>query len=130
MIRKVPSPKPGCVRVFFELPACIWTDHIFLVGDFNDWNTTSTPFAQDRDAVWRIVLDLPAYREYEFRYLWDGIWQTDFHADGWTTNDFGGQNSIVDATLPPEIFPAVDDTSLLHDRLKRQGTQTQHFLIA
>ncbi len=100
MIHKMPSRKPGYVTVVFELPACIWADRIFLVGDFNDWQTHVTPFIQGRDGVWRAVLELPAGRQYQFRYLVDGEWQTDYHADGWVENPYGSVNSVVDTTMP------------------------------
>lgn len=121
MIRKIPSPTPDCVRVIFELPACLWADRIFLVGEFNGWNATVSPFAQGRDGVWRAMADLPAGREYEFRYLVDGSWQSDSHADGWITNEYGSQNSIVNATLPPDALPSVGETSLLHEGLRKSG---------
>lgn len=107
MIHKTLSPKPGCVRVTFELPSCVWADKIFLVGDFNQWSMTATPFVQGRDGVWRVALDLPAGKSYQFRYLVDGNWQTDYHADGWVANEFGSQNSIVTATvsLDETIYP-------------------------
>lgn len=129
MIRKLPSPKADCVRVIFELPACIWADRIFLVGDFNDWSKTAAPFAQGRDGVWRVTLDLTAGREYQFRYLVDGRWQTDFHADGWVDNEFGSKNSIVEAILPPGAVPVPGPTSLLHESLSESGParQTQPF---
>ncbi|HRJ42468.1 MAG: isoamylase early set domain-containing protein [Caldilineaceae bacterium] len=127
MIRKTVSPKAGCVRVFFELPACVWADRIFLVGDFNDWSRSVMPFAQSRDGVWQAIVDLAAGGHYEFRYLVDGHWQTDFHADGWATNEFGSQNSIVHAVLPPETFPAIGETSLLHEALREMG-QSRLFL--
>jgi len=47
----------------------------------------------------------------------DGTWQTDYHADGWASNEYGSQNSIVDATLPPDSLPAVGAASLLHEGL-------------
>lgn len=126
MIRKLPSPKDDCVRVIFELPACIWADRIFLVGDFNEWSTLVSPFAQGRDGVWRVTLDLPAGREYQFRYLVDGAWQTDLHADGWVRNEFGSQNSIVEAVLPPETSPSTGPTSLLHKGLGESGPDGSH----
>lgn len=101
MIHKFPSPKPNCVRVTFELPACIWADRIFLVGDFNEWCTTATPMHQDRDGVWRVTLDLLQGSHYEYRYLIDGDWKTDYHADGFTTNAHGSENSVVCATVAP-----------------------------
>lgn len=124
MIHKIPSPKPGHVRVIFELPACLWADRVFLVGDFNDWDTAVTPFVQGRDGVWRAILDLPCGREFQFRYLVDGRWQTDYHADGWVENEFGSQNSIVNTTLPAEEVVEIMPTSLLHEgAAERKGVQ-------
>lgn len=105
MIHKIGSPTPGHVRVIFELPACIWADRIFVTGDFNSWDKTATPLRQDRDGVWRAMLDLRTGSRYEFRYLIDGEWSTDFHADGCTTNIHGSQNSIVIAELTSEPKP-------------------------
>jgi len=117
MIRKMLSPKTDCVRIIFELPACVWADRIFSVGAVTVKRSTVTPFAQSRNGVWQAVFDLLAGREYQFRYLVDGRWQTDFHADGWAVNEFGSQNSIVDATLPSDTFPAIGGSSLLHEGL-------------
>ena len=100
MISKTLSAVPGRVHIIFELPSCVWADHIYLIGEFNDWNQGSIPMKQTRAGIWRAELDLPCGRTYEFRYLADGRWLTDNHADGFTTNSFGTQNSIVDTTLP------------------------------
>lgn len=80
MFVKSKSPTPGYVRITFELPACIWADKIYLTGDFNRWNQKSIPMLQGRDGVWRATLDLPVGTKHEFRYLVDGEWTTDFHA--------------------------------------------------
>jgi hypothetical protein len=99
MIYKVPSNQPGCIRVVFELPSCVWADRIFVSGSFNGWNEGETPMRQDRDGVWRASIDMPMGKQYEFRYIVDGRWQTDFHADGSATNSFGSQNSVIDLSL-------------------------------
>ena len=100
MIHKTTSPQPNHVRVVFELPSCIWADRIFLVGDFNKWSATATPMRQNRDGVWRATLDLPQGSRYEYRYLIDGQWKTDCHADDLATNSHGSENSVVNSTLP------------------------------
>jgi 1,4-alpha-glucan branching enzyme len=100
MIHKVCSPKLGHVRIVFELPSCIWADRIFVTGDFNGWDKSATPLRQDRDGAWRATLDLRAGTRHEFRYLIDGQWSTDYHADGCTANVHGSQNSIVIVELP------------------------------
>lgn len=117
MIRKMRSRRPGYIQVLFELPACLWADRIFLVGDFNDWNSNVTPFVQGRDGVWRASVDLLAGRSYQFRYLVDGAWQTDYHADGWVDNEYGSQNSILNATLDEEELGALAQVGHLHEEV-------------
>lgn len=100
MIKKSASPIPGHVRITFELPASMWADHVFLSGDFNNWDSDDLPMQQKRDGVWRTSLDLCAGQFYEFRYVIDGQWHTDYHADGFSSNQHGAHNSIVNASLP------------------------------
>jgi 1,4-alpha-glucan branching enzyme len=116
MIKKQASPIPGHVRVVFELPSCTWADKIFLSGDFNEWRSGDIPLRQDRNGVWRAVLDLPIGTSYQFRYLIDGEWRTDFHADGCTDNLFGSQNSLLIAELAEAETIAHRTTGLVHDR--------------
>ncbi len=100
MIRKLSSPVPGHVRVVFELPSGIWADRIYVAGDFNNWSESATPLRQDRDGIWRTMLDLPAGTTSQFRYLIDGEWSADYHADGCTASAYGAPKSIVHAQLP------------------------------
>ena len=99
MIYKIPSPNVGLAYVVFELPSCVWADRIHVCGTFNNWEERAMPMHQDRDGVWRAQLELSLGQRHEFRYLIDGRWQTDYHADGFTENGFGSHNSIVDLTL-------------------------------
>lgn len=108
MIYKIPSSIPGHVRIVFELPSCLWADRIFLVGDFNAWQETTTPMQQDRDGVWRATVDLPKGSTCQFRYLIDGQWKTDYHADGFAESGFGAENSVVHATLPVPVLEGLD----------------------
>lgn len=100
MIIKTRSAMPDCVHVIFELPSCLWAEHICLLGEFNNWKPDTMLMQQAHNGVWRIELDLPCGHTYEFRYLVDNHWLTDNHADGLATNRYGAQNSIVDTTLP------------------------------
>ena len=108
MIKKQPSPNQGRVRVTFELPSCLWADRIFVVGDFNDWSRTANPMHQGRDGAWQSTLELEIGRNYEFRYLIDGNWHTDYHADASRINAFGSENSVVDLAVLPAESVAVD----------------------
>lgn len=95
MIHKASSQDQDTVRVTFELPASLWIEKAYLVGDFNDWDETSHPFHQDRDGAWRMTLELEQDREYAFRYLIDGEWRNDGDADQYAPNPYGGYNSVV-----------------------------------
>lgn len=116
MLNKSQSPIPGHVRVTFELPSCIWADKIYVTGDFNNWDERSTPMSQSRNGLWCVELDLLAGRRYEFRYIIDGHWQTDHHADGFTTNAYGEENSVVVAELMPALIACDKDSSMIHEQ--------------
>jgi 1,4-alpha-glucan branching enzyme len=124
MIRKTQSPVPGHVRVTFELPSCIWADRIYLTGDFNDWKANDLPLRQDRSGVWRVAVDLPMGKRFEFRYIIDGQWRTDSHADGYAENTFGSQNSVVIAALAESEF-APESSSLIRDSRPARPFPTQ-----
>jgi hypothetical protein len=81
MIYKTQSPLPHHIRVIFELPAWVWANQIYVVGDFNQWDTNATPMRQERDGLWRATVDLLCGRCYEFRYRVDSEWWTDLRAD-------------------------------------------------
>ncbi len=96
MIYKEPLGN-GQVRVTFELPSSLWAERVNLVGDFNNWDTTSHEMVQARDTGnWRITLVLPAGREYQFRYLVNGKeWHNEWHADKYVPNQYGSDNSVI-----------------------------------
>jgi 1,4-alpha-glucan branching enzyme len=97
MITKDPLPDGQNVQVTFELPSSIWADRVNLVGDFNGWDTARHEMQQSRSGGnRRIVLVLPAGREYQFRYLVNGQdWYNDWHADKYSPNRYGTDNSVV-----------------------------------
>ncbi|MCB0131025.1 MAG: isoamylase early set domain-containing protein [Caldilineaceae bacterium] len=116
MIKKKPSMIPGHVCVVFELPASIWADRIYLTGDFNEWHTSDLPLLQRRDGVWAAELDLEAGRRYEFRYIIDGQWQTDNHADGFVDNEYGSQNSVLEIAHYHPAATLLPQDSLIHEQ--------------
>jgi 1,4-alpha-glucan branching enzyme len=97
MITKEPQSDGKHMRVTFELPSSIWAERVNLVGDFNDWDTARDEMHQSRaDGAWRITLTLSTGREYQFRYLVNGRdWHNDWHADRYTSNQYGTDNSVV-----------------------------------
>jgi len=125
VIHKTAVAAGNTVRVTFELPSCTWADRIFVTGDFNDWSRTSSPMKQARDGIWRVTVELPANRRFEFRYLIDGQWQTDWHADGSTANSFGSENSVVDTGILTLRILDLPPASLVHEA-QQQTPHPQH----
>ncbi|HMN29355.1 MAG TPA: isoamylase early set domain-containing protein [Caldilineaceae bacterium] len=126
MIYKRRSPLPGCVRIIFELPSCIWADQIEVVGDFNGWHLEATPMQQDHEGIWHAVVDLPQNSRHEFRYLVNREWMTDYHADGYVANHFGSDNSVVIATLAESLLLVKPQSTYLVIERARRFHQPLH----
>jgi 1,4-alpha-glucan branching enzyme len=90
--------KPLC-KVTFRLPkeAVGDANRVALVGEFNDWSINATPMARLKDGAFKIVLELPSGREYQYRYLIDETtWENDWDADKYVRSEFGNcDNSVV-----------------------------------
>ncbi|MBK8046252.1 MAG: hypothetical protein IPK16_03450 [Anaerolineales bacterium] len=65
--------------------------------------------------MWRASIDMPMGKYYEFRYIIDGRWQTDFHADGNANNSFGSRNSVIDLTLVVALPVSMRHSSQVSD---------------
>jgi 1,4-alpha-glucan branching enzyme len=115
MLYKEPSPRAGHIRVTFEIPASVWADRVYLVGDFNNWDPCAAPFRRTRSGIWRITLDLPARQRFEFRYLIDGQWCTDYHADSCTSSQYQALNSVVETELPVKAFSSCTGHGMIHE---------------
>ena len=98
MKKRFLKTKPVC-KVTFELPKEVTREAhtVALVGEFNSWDTTSTLMRRRKDGSFSITLDLPANREYQFKYLIDDdYWENDWQADKYLPNNIGdSDNSIV-----------------------------------
>lgn len=92
--REVVPSQPGKVRVTFSLPASIWADKVQLVGDFNGWNTGSTPLRRD-EHYWSVSVLLDLGHTYAYRYLVDHEWVTDWNADGFAAGKDGHDHSLL-----------------------------------
>jgi 1,4-alpha-glucan branching enzyme len=96
MIEKVYSKTGRSCRVTFQLLPEIDTETAYLVGEFNDWDTTSHPMRRSKDGSFKLTLSLKPGHKYGFRYLLDGNrWMNDGLADAYQPNPFGGEDSIV-----------------------------------
>ena len=71
------------------------TEHIILVGDFNDWDASSTPMRAARAGVWTAVLPLAPGR-YRYAFLVNGTeWIADPAAPRAPDDEFGAPGSVV-----------------------------------
>ena len=84
------------VKVTFTLPASIWAEKIYLVGDYNGWNRRSHPMQRARSGQWTATVFLEPNRAYQFRYLIDNVnWTNDDNADAYVRNLHGSDNFVV-----------------------------------
>ena len=82
-----------------ELPEGVEAEMAYLVGEFNDWDPTTTPMTRRKGGVFRAALELEPGREYQFRYLVNGErWCNDWHADAYVPTGLGEDNGVVVAS--------------------------------
>jgi len=67
---------------------------VYVVGDFSGWQTDHLPMRPAEDFGWVLMIRLPP-GTYEFRYVADGRWYTDYAAFGVVQNVFGEFNGLV-----------------------------------
>lgn len=95
MITKDYTPKRTVCKVTFALPAYKAASSVSLVGDFNDWNRNANKLELKNDH-WSTTIRMTPGDEYRFRYFIDELtWDNDDQANGYVTNNFGSQDSIV-----------------------------------
>lgn len=90
--------RPTC-KVSFKMSktAAAGAKKLFLVGEFNEWNTKRTPMKKLKDGSFSVTMDLRAGNDYRYRYLTDGgSWLNDSKADRYDYSSFaGGDNCVV-----------------------------------
>lgn len=89
--------KPEC-KVTFVLAKEVATNakEVTLVGEFNDWDKKVTLMTKLKNGSFKINLNLPAGKEYQFRYLVDGKdWINDADADKYVLNNFSNEDNCV-----------------------------------
>ena len=88
--------KPVCKVTFNYIPEET-AEKGYLVGDFNNWNTSATPMKRFKNGKFTVALDLDLGKEYQFRYFLDGTrWENDPNADKYIpVPDLNAENSVV-----------------------------------
>jgi 1,4-alpha-glucan branching enzyme len=96
--KKYLKSKNDVCRVRFELSGedAQCASQVCVAGDFNDWNMDAAPMTKRKDA-YVYVVDLPAGRDYRFRYVIDGqTWHNDSKADRYENSGVGDSlNSVI-----------------------------------
>jgi len=98
-IKKRYVKSTGICKCTFRLPkeATSSATQVHLVGDFNDWSTTSHPMQKLKSGEFKLELPLEPGRDYQFRYLIDQMsWENDWDADAYQhANTVASDNSVV-----------------------------------
>ena len=97
MLKKNYTKTGKFCRVTFKVPPYVDARKIMLCGDFNDWNKKATAMKPLKDGSFSVTITLPANTSYRFKYyLGTHRWENDWDADGYISNDFGGEDSLVE----------------------------------
>ena len=86
-------------KVTFKLPKAATNDakSVYIVGDFNNWNSSANPMRKLKSGDFTVTLDLEPGKEYQFRYFIDeSKWDNDWNADKYVRSPYtGSDNSVV-----------------------------------
>lgn len=86
--------KPIC-KVTFSVPAAE-AERVSVLGTFNEWNEKNAlQLKKLKNGTFKGTIDLEKDNSYEFRYLVDGTFVNDENADAYKTNEFGGENAVL-----------------------------------
>ena len=86
--------KPIC-KVTFSVPAGE-AEKVSVLGTFNEWNKKNAlQLKKLKNGTFKGTIDLEKDNSYEFRYLVDGNFVNDDHADAYKMNEFGGENAVL-----------------------------------
>ena len=90
--------KPVC-KVTFKLTKeeAKAADSVSIVGDFNNWDKSSTVMKKLKNGSFSASMDLPVETDYQFRYLLDGkVYENDWQADAYQTSPMSAEeNSVI-----------------------------------
>ncbi|MEO7282898.1 isoamylase early set domain-containing protein [Gelidibacter sp.] len=86
--------KPIC-KVTFSVPA-EEAKEVSVLGCFNEWNAEkAVKLKKLKNGTFKGTVDLAKDDSYEFRYLVDGTFVNDAHADAYVANQFGAENAVM-----------------------------------
>ncbi|MGA1867881.1 MAG: isoamylase early set domain-containing protein [bacterium] len=68
--------------------------HVFLVGDFNNWDISSLPMKRDKNNYWKTKIELSPGR-YQYKFFADGNWVEDIPNAEKAQNSYGTPNFVI-----------------------------------
>lgn len=94
IIKQYLKSKPVC-KVTFSVPAGA-AENVSVLGTFNEWDEKKAlTLKKLKNGTFKGTVDLEKDNSYEFRYLVDGAYVNDEHADAYKMNDFGDENCVL-----------------------------------
>ena len=95
-MRKTYTKTGKSCRVTFSLPAEVGAERASLCGEFNGWDAEKHPLKRRKDGSFSTTISLKTGSSYRFRYwINNNIWENDWEADGYISNEFGSEDSVV-----------------------------------
>lgn len=99
-IKKEYSQNKELCKVTFQISKKLGDQfgEISVVGDFNNWNPSANYFSEtEKDGLYSVSVMLDANKEYQFRYLGDGVnWFNEPDANMEIESFYpGAHNSVV-----------------------------------
>lgn len=79
--------------------------HVALAGDFNGWDTTSTPMVRSASGLWTVAVPLAPGR-YGYAFVVDGRRFVADPAAPFAPDDFGQPTSVITVSGPPSAAAA------------------------
>ncbi|MFH1153599.1 MAG: isoamylase early set domain-containing protein [Pseudomonadota bacterium] len=96
--KKYLKSKPECKTTFIlSKEAAGNAEYVNIVGDFNNWDRAASPMKRLKNGSFTIDINLACGREYQYRFLMDGItWENDWAADSYIPSPMDAcDNSVV-----------------------------------
>jgi 1,4-alpha-glucan branching enzyme len=69
--------------------------HVYVAGDFNQWNPSNNKMTKAKDGSWRAKLALTP-GQHQYKFVADGTWIDDPSSKQKISNGFGTVNSVVE----------------------------------
>ena len=93
---RVAAPRQKKIPVRFAIKA-LGAKHVYVCGDFNQWNPAATALQESEPGLWQTTLSLSSGR-HEYKFVIDGQWTHDPTAAQNVPNEFGSVNSAIDVS--------------------------------